>query len=1364
MRKALAIGVFVVIALANTVAQQAAASQDAQAARVQWQQSARAAATGNPADLRARAIAQKLQARAARSANALVSGGQWSSLGPMPLPSDASGIGLQDYNWIAGRATAIAIDPNDASGNTVFIGGANGGVWKSINAGNASSSPGSVIWSPVTDNQPTLAIGALAIQPQSLNPNTSQSIVLAGTGETNSSADSYYGLGILRSSDGGQTWTLVGQDATGTHSFAGLGFSQIAFSTFNSSVVVAGAGSASEGIVEGLENPIAVNRGIYYSVNAGASWNIANITDLGMPISSASVTSVVYNAAAAKFYAAVRNHGFYSSFDGINWLRLATQPGAGLTSASCPTLAVQPSACPIYRGEIAVVPNRAGPHQAGEMYVWYTDANDADQGIWQSVDGGSSWTQMDDSGIINCGDLAGGCGTEFASDNLTLAAVPNGTATDLYAGATNVYKCSVTVLSPTCSGGGGFMNLTHAYGCSSMAKVYPGQHAIDFVVNAGTALGYFANNGGVYRALDGFTGLTTGTCGLSNQFDSLNATLGPMTQFVSLAQSSTDPNLILGGTAETGAPATGFAQSGGNWINVNAGNVGATAVNPANGSEWFLSTPPDGVSGVNLFRCANGINCHTQDFSTDQIADSVALGGDTGGFRLPFVIDPRISSMLIIGTCKVWRGTSTGTSFTLLSPDFENGGTGVCSGAETNLVRAIAAGGPSDANGNTQVIYAGTNGLGPQVSVTPAGGHVWVTTSADAGPASWKDRTSNINPSHFPISSIALDTSDATGQTAYAGIMGFHVSHIWKTTNAGISWSDFTANLPDAPVNSIVMDARGQTIYVGTDVGVFSGGTTVPNWNEVGPVAGQGFLPEAPVTALKIFNSGGVKLLRAATFGRGVWQWNLNTAPDFQIAINNSPQTIFVGQTAVYNGTLVASNGYNSNVNLSCTPAGTSPPPTCSPAPSPLLPSTQGATFSLSATGAAGDYNFNLNAVGTDAAAVTHNFVLALHVFDFNLSAPSPATVTVTPGATSSPIGLTVSAAGSFSGQVTLACSGLPANSTCNFQPSNAVSTTSANPAAVTITISTTSATPLGSSQVTLSASTPGALAKTQTLTLNVVSAADYTLAIANPSLTSSVNTPAVFNGTLTAVNGYSSAVAISCGTGAPPTCTPSLASIVPSAAGTPFTVSVSSSVSQAYSFNINAVGTDPAAIAHSAVVNFSALPAQTFDFTLSATPSSVPVQAGQSAVYTLDVSPNTGSFPSNVTFACSGLPALTTCSFNPTQIAAGSGDSVVTLTAATTAAIPPSRFVPALWLSLPMAGLLFLRSNRSRWGRRVVGTLTLALGAAISSVSCGSGLQGNSLGGSGNPGTPAGNYTINISVSTTSVTHAIPVNLTVTP
>jgi hypothetical protein len=145
---------------------------------------------------------------------------------------------------------------------------------------------------------------------------------------------------------------------------------------------------------------------------------------------------------------------------------------------------------------------------------------------------------------------------------------------------------------------------------------------------------------------------------------------------------------------------------------VNAGDVGTTVINPTNDLEWLLATPPDSVSGVNLFRCQNRISCHTQDFASDQIADSNSLNGDAGPFDLPVIFDPFNASDLLIGTCRVWRGTPRG-SWRVVEQHRISGGNGVCSGNETNVARSLAAGGPVDSNGYSQLIYAGTDGDGP---------------------------------------------------------------------------------------------------------------------------------------------------------------------------------------------------------------------------------------------------------------------------------------------------------------------------------------------------------------------------------------------------------------------------------------------------------------------------------------------------------------------------------------------------------------------------------------------------------------------------------------------------------------------------
>ena len=1217
--------------------------------REQWFLRGRTLPNQPTAELLRRAHAQKQALRAAQASHSHSPVPQnspsWTPLGPAPLASDASGTGQQNYNWVSGRATAVAIDPSDPTANTVYLGGAYGGVWKSTNA--ASESPANVTWTPLIDDQATLAVGALALQPGATG------VILVGTGEANSSADSYYGLGILRSPDAGTTWALIPSDTTGNRSFAGMAFSKIAFSTTNPSLVVAATAGASEGLIEGLANPVTANLGLYNSADGGVTWTYTTINDGAVTIDPGSATAVIYNAAAGLFFAALRYHGFYSSSDGLNWTRLANQPGAGLSTTACPPNPHSP-ACPIYRGELAVVPGR------NEMYVWYVDANNNDQGIWTTLDRGHTWISLNESGITNCGDVTG-CGTEDGAYNLELAAVPDGGATDLYAGAVNLYKCQITSFSPTCAGTGQntFLNLTHAYGCSGIALVHPAQHALAFQLTNGNTqdVMYFANDGGLYRALDGYTGLITGACNGSNQFDSLNQTLGSMTQLVSFSQSPTDPNTALAGAGANGSPATQSALANTPWLNVNSGDGGNSQINPANPTEWFVSNPPDFTSGTNIFRCESGINCHTQDFQNDQVVSSATVGGDTGAYYSQFFLDPQDASELIVGTCRMWRGSSSGSGFTLLSANFETGGSGICTGTETNLVRSAVAAGPLDSNGFSNVMYAGTDGFGPLIPTIPSGGHLWVSTNVAGGTGTWVDQTAAINPRAFPISGIAVDTSDPTGLTAYVSIMGFHVSHVWQTINGGVSWTDFTANLPDAPANAVLVDPGSNplngTVYVGTDVGVFSSPTAAANWTEVGPAPNSGnpgFLPNVAVTALHMSNNGSGKLLRASTYGRGLWQFPVS--PTFVPTVANTPQTVFTNQLpAQFPGTVLF-YGYTNSVNLTCQQP-LPPNTTCSVQPTNVTPSFP--SFTITAAGPVGTSAFIIKGVGTDPDHLTATAPFTLNVVDFALSAPSPNHITMPPDDTSAPIKFQVTASGPFNQTVNLACGGLPAGAVCGFQPSNAVNPTPTTPVNAVLNITTAVNTPPGTFPITISGSVTNGPTKTQNLSLTVTT--DYSLIISNPSLTANESTLAVFNGTLTSLNGYNLPVNLSCGPGGPPTCTAAPATVTPTTSGAPFTVTVSSPQCGQYDFSILAKGTDPLTTSHSAPVTFISTSLVPPSFTLAINNSPLTADVGTPATF------NGTLFAT----ACYGYPVQLSCgSGSPSSCAASPKLLIPTITGAT--------------------------------------------------------------------------------------------------
>src|SRR6266700_1411733 len=289
------------------------------------------------------------------------------------------------------------------------------------------------------------------------------------------------------------------------------------------------------------------------------------------------------------------------------------------------------------------------------MYAWFvyfsSTGTSVDGGIWQSANGGASWTSISDAAITNCGDFYG-CGVQQGAYDLALLAVPNGEATDLYAGAVNLYKCGITSQNPTCAATP-FMNLTHVYGCAPIAApahVHPDQHALAYMIpnsgsDSGNALMFFANDGGIYRALNGFSGLNTGACSGANQFDDLNQNLGSMTQFVSFSQHPTDLNTLLGGTQDNGSPASSQATTNPSWINVLGGDGGYKEIDPGATSNWYAANPdvPPGGLGVQL--CTSGVNCSDSGFNF--VVTSGTVGGDDGAFYFPYVLDPQSSTAML---------------------------------------------------------------------------------------------------------------------------------------------------------------------------------------------------------------------------------------------------------------------------------------------------------------------------------------------------------------------------------------------------------------------------------------------------------------------------------------------------------------------------------------------------------------------------------------------------------------------------------------------------------------------------------------------------------------------------------------------
>lgn len=1110
MGKALVIALLLFVAAASFAVDPRKGDPDASSvpenpsAREQWFLRGRRSATGkSPAEMLQRAYQQReamrkaqLQREQARKTSGSVGtvpslgvlSSTWTALGPAPI------TGMGGFGDATGRVTTVAVDPNDATGNTVYVGGAYGGAWKSSNATAAAAS---VTWTPMFDTTaPTLSVGAIAVQPGAST--ASNRVVLVGTGEPNSAIDSYYGLGILRSADGGLTWnanSIIGQTTDASPvSFKGIGFSSFAFSTANNQVVVAGGAVTSLGNVFGLTAQSGGHSGVYFSADAGATWKSATMTDSGVAIQPARVTSVVYNAALNKFFAVIAFHGVYISTDGTGsaFTRLANQPDpTDLTTANCPANPLSSTNCHLFRGELAV---RSG---TSDTYVVLLDINQTsgavtNKGVWKAVISSGNvtgWTQFGTAGIDTCGD-SNGCGLQQGYFNLFLGAIADGSNTDLYVGAVNLFRCQVTTSNATCSNAGSWLNLTHVYastGTCATSATYQSMHP-DFHGIGWNALGtasegsqiFFGNDGGIYR---GSTALANGACDTAgNAWVDLNDTIGSLSQFIAITNHPTDSTVIMGGTQDNGTPAKSTSDgqtSGTEWFEAWGGDGGFNAIDPAATATtglWYASN-----TDVSIFSCNFGAQCITaQPFSPDihnaSVTGVAANFPDSGPFYTPWILDPQDSSKIIIGTCRVWRGPAntpsawTNTSFAnALSNKLNGGATTACSSSDTDAegVSAVAAGGPKTTNGS-QVIWVGT---ATQTGAGVAG--VFVNTSATTGVGTWTDVSAGLNNgvNQFPVSSIALDQTDTTGHTAYVTIQGFTggAGHVWKTTTAGATWTDISGSLPDAPANAVAVDpVNHNTVYVGTDVGVFisqDGGTS---WN----VFGTG-LPNVAVFDLKTFSAGGIGRLRAGTHGRGVWETPLaaSSSSDYSLTISNTPLTVYAGNLpATFNGTLTAIGSYASAVTLSCQPGSTAAPATCTPAPGSAVPLVAGTPFTVSASDTPAAYHFNVKGVGADAATTTHQAAVDLNIVDFAIGTPSPNGFNL-PHGTSQVVNFSVSALGPLSDTVTVTCAA-PAGYTCA-PASQTANPTSGSPASLSVTISNTNTALLtGPYSATLTAST----------------------------------------------------------------------------------------------------------------------------------------------------------------------------------------------------------------------------------------------------------------------------------------------------
>jgi hypothetical protein len=821
------------------------------------------------------------------------SNGSWVSVGPSnalyPATQFRNSFSYVPAEYSAGgRTTSLAIAPTCKPGNCrLWLGVAGGGVWRTKNA-----LAGSPSWEFLSGSFGIQAIGSIVVDPNDPSGNT----IYAGTGEANSSGDSAAGVGLYKSTNGGDTWT----GPLGAAVFNARAIGAIAIKPGSPNTLYAGITRAVRGVASVSSSgvsviPGAAKWGLYKSTDGGATWSFvhngaattapctgdATESANGTPCSPRGVRQVELDPTNPEIvYASSYARGIWRSPDGgATW----TQIKASLLPTATTTRAAI---------DVTKLPNGNT-----RMYVYEGNTGAPFSRLFRSDDvatGAPVFNDLTSSSTANTGFATFNlCGPQCWYD--VFVYTPAGHPDVVYSGGSYAYGEVVAnkravVLSTDAGVSGTDMTFDgtdplHPNG------LHPDQHAL--VTNPDNPMQFFeANDGGVMRSSGDFVDRSSWCTGAPNRGLSGSALLRceqmlskipsklegiikglPTLQFQSLSVSPHNKNILQGGTQDNGTWETpGNPVKWENTMIGDGGQSGFDAVMPEFRFHTFFDASPD----------VNFSNGDIADWNW--IADPIY---NTGGlFYVPIITDPQVSRTMFVGTTNVLR-TKTHGMGTMTLAEFRqhcNEWTGdfavtcgdwvpIASPSVNSAARGDRAGGAVTAvertTADTSTAWAST-----QL------GRVLISKNADADPAgsvTWTrlDDLAANDPNRY-VSGIYVDPANPnhawvsyTGFNATTPTLPGHVFEVTYNPVAGTAtWVDRSYDLGDLPINDIVLDPVTGDVYASSDFGVHMLAAGATSWTSAAPG-----MPNVEVAGLTIDVQN--RALYAATHGLSAWKLNL---------------------------------------------------------------------------------------------------------------------------------------------------------------------------------------------------------------------------------------------------------------------------------------------------------------------------------------------------------------------------------------------------------------------------------------------------------------------------------------------------------